>query len=103
MGEAKKKAEILKRLDEAQKSGELAGMVVNMTMANITPDMLALVNLLIQTWEEDGKGKLSPSKALKKLVWAQSQGCPLFCVCKDCPKVRACPILECNNNNNEEV
>jgi len=103
MGEAKKRrAAILARLDTAQASGELAGVVGTMTMATVTPDMLARVNALMEAWVAEGKGKLSPSKALKKLLNAQARGCPLIMTaCADCPKVRECPLMADDGNDDD--
>jgi len=64
-----------------------------MTMETITPFMAERVDSLVRCWKDLGKGKLAPSKALKKLEYAVAKGCPLMECCAECEKLRECPLL----------
>lgn len=57
-------------------------------------EMKVKVAKLIKVWDEAGKGKLAPSKALKKLNYAKEHGCPLQDDCTKCANLHNCPVIE---------
>jgi len=54
------------------------------------------VRRLMELWEKGGKGKLSYSKAKRRIEKAMERGCPMLRDCTKCEKVRECPVLNCN-------
>lgn len=63
----------------------------------VTDEMRDAAVRLARLWKEDGKGKLSPSKAIKKIVNAKARGCPILDCCLDCPKRLECPVVDPND------
>lgn len=55
-----------------------------------------MIHQLMDLWYKVGKGKLSYGKAEKRLKKAKDHGCLLLSDCSKCPKVRECPILNCD-------
>lgn len=70
------------------------GLPPQVLTLNCTEEMKVKVAQFMKAFEENGSGKISPSKALKKLNHAKESGCPLLDDCMKCPHVRDCKAIE---------
>lgn len=62
-----------------------------MEKATITDETVAAFR---DAWQKAGNGSISAAKAKRRLETAVESGCLLLSECANCPKCRACPVLD---------